>query len=133
MTVSEKVAFLKGLMEGMELDADKKEVKVIKLMADVLEDLAGEVTEVEDDIADINEYMEAMDEDLTNVEEEIFGDECDDCDCDCDCDCDDCDCDDCDDCYHVDCPSCGKEICFEEVPEGETFTCPSCGKEIPLD
>ena len=44
-------------MEGLEFDAETKEGKVIKMMADILEDLANEVTDVQDDVADINEYM----------------------------------------------------------------------------
>ena len=127
MTVTEKVAYLKGLMEGLEFQADTKEGKIIKLMADILEDLALEITECQDDIDDINEYMEAVDEDLTTVEEELFG-EYDDEDC---CCCDGCDEED--DCYEVDCPNCGETVCFEEEPENESFPCPACGKDIPLN
>ncbi|MBR7165775.1 MAG: hypothetical protein IKD18_05795 [Clostridia bacterium] len=128
MTVSEKVAYLNGMMEGLDFQADTKEAKLIKLMADILEDVALELTECQDDIDDINEYMEAMDEDLTNVEEELFG-EFDDEDEGCCC------CDECDDedCYEVDCPHCGETVCFEEAPEAESFPCPACEKDIPLN
>ena len=127
MTVTEKVAYLKGLMEGLDFQAETKEGKIIKLMADILEDLALEITECQDDIDDINEYLEAVDEDLTNVEEEIFGDLYDDDD---DCCC--CDCED-EDCYEVDCPHCGETVCFEEAPEEDSFPCPACSKDIPLN
>ena len=138
MTITEKVAYLKGLMEGLEFAADTKEAKIIKMMAEILEDMALEIVEAQDGIDDINEYLEAMDEDLTNVEEEIFGEfdeDFEDCDCGCeDCDCDDCDCDDCDDCdcFEILCPSCKKVICLEECPEGDKILCPVCGAEIPL-
>ncbi len=132
MTVTEKVAYLKGLMEGLDFKADSKEGKIIQMMADILSDLADEVMAGQDDIDDINEYLEAMDEDLTHVEEEIFGDLLDDEDEDCCCDCEDCeDCEE--DCYEVTCPHCEKVICFEEIPESKVFPCPACGKEIPLD
>ncbi|MBR2615997.1 MAG: hypothetical protein IKC69_04910 [Clostridia bacterium] len=127
MTVTEKVAYLKGLMEGLDFQADTKEGKIIKLMADILEDLALEITECQDDIDDINEYLEAVDEDLTTVEEELFGDY-DDEDC-CCCDCSD----DEEECYEVECPHCGETVCFEEEPDSESFPCPACGKEIPLN
>lgn len=129
MTVTEKVAYLKGLMEGLDFQADTKEGKIIKLMADILEDLALEVTDCQDDIDDINEYLEAVDEDLTHVEEEIFGDLLDDDEDECCC------CDGCDDedCYEVECPHCGETVCFEEEPETESFPCPACSKEIPLN
>jgi len=127
MTVTEKVAYLKGLMEGLDFQADTKEGKIIQMMADILEDLALEITDLQDDVDDINEYLEAVDEDLTNVEEELFGEDF------CDCDDDDCCCcEDCDeeDCYEVTCPHCGNVICFEEEPEQESFLCPACQKEI---
>ena len=131
MTVTEKVAYLKGLMEGLDFDTETTEGKVIRLMADVLDDLAQEVQRQDDEIADMGEYMEAMDEDLTSVEDELFGED-DDCCCDDCCD-DDCCCDDEDASYEVVCPHCGKTICFEEKPEGETFLCPACSQEIPLE
>ncbi|MBR5295317.1 MAG: hypothetical protein IKU24_01855 [Clostridia bacterium] len=133
MIISEKVAYLKGLMEGLDFQAETKEGKIIKLMADILEDMAEEILATQDEVDDINEYLEAVDEDLTNVEEEIFG-EYDDCDCDCeDCDDYDCCCEDDEDCYEVTCPHCGNNICFEEMPESKVFPCPACSKEIPLD
>jgi len=128
MTVTEKVAYLKGLMEGLDFQADTKEAKIIKMMAEILSDLAEEVVSLQDDVDDINEYLEAVDEDLTNVEEEIFGDVCDEDD-ECCCGCDECD----DDCYEVTCPHCGETVCFEEEPEKDSFPCPSCQKDIPLD
>lgn len=129
MTVTEKVAFLKGMMEGLDFKADSKEGKIIQLMADILSDLAEEVVATQDEIDDINEYLEAVDEDLTNVEEEIFGDVFDDDDECCCGDCDECE----EDCYEVTCPNCGNVVCFEEIPEDKVFPCPSCNKEIPLD
>ncbi len=89
MTITEKVAYLKGLMEGLEFDTETKEGKVIKMMADILEDMAGEIVALQDDVDDINEYLEAVDEDLTNVEEELFGECCDDDCCCCECEDDD--------------------------------------------
>ncbi len=125
MTVTEKVAYLKGLMEGLDFKADTKEGKIISLMADVLEDMANEILELQDSVDDINEYLEAVDEDLTNVEEELFGDiEEDECSC--------C-CGDDEECYEVECPGCGNTICFEEMPEDKVYTCPACSYKIPLE
>ena len=58
MTVTEKVAYLKGLMEGLDFQADTKEAKIIKMMADILSDLADEVVGLQDDVDDINEYLD---------------------------------------------------------------------------
>ena len=122
MTVSEKVAYLKGLMEGMELKDDSKETKILRYISEILEDMAAETEEMQGDIADINDYMEAMDEDLTTVEEELF-----------DIDDEDEDEEEEMDGYELTCPHCDNVIVFEEEPEGDTVTCPSCGEEISLN
>ena len=94
MTVTEKVAYLKGLVEGLDFDKDDKETKVINAVLDVLEDLALAVSDLDDEMVVVTEQLDAVDEDLADLEE-IFYEEYDDCDCDCDdCDCDDCDCED---------------------------------------
>ena len=48
MNLTEKVAYIKGLMEGMKLDESKDEIKVLHAMADLLEDLALTVSDLED-------------------------------------------------------------------------------------
>ena len=124
MTVTEKVAYLKGLVEGLEFDADKKETKVINAVLDILEDLALAVSDLDDEMELVTEQLDAVDEDLADLEE-IFYDECDDCDCDDDCDC--CGCDD--EMYEVECPNCGEMIYFDEeiILDGEA-ECPACGE-----
>lgn len=129
MTVTEKVAYLKGLVEGLDFDKDDKETKVINAVLDVLEDLALAVSDLDDEMELVTEQLDAVDEDLADLEE-IFYDECDDCDCDDDCDC--CDCDD--EMYEVECPACGEIIYFDEeiILEGEA-ECPNCGEVLEFD
>ena len=83
MTVTEKVAYLKGLVEGLDFDKDDKETKVINAVLDVLEDLALAVSDLDDEMVVVTEQLDAVDEDLADLEE-IFYEEYDDCDCDCD-------------------------------------------------
>ena len=99
MTTSEKVAHLKGVIEGMEYDTTSKEGKIISLMVDILDDISAELIEVEDDIDTLFDFGDELDEDLGAVEEDLYGDGCDGyC---CDCDSDECDsseenaCEDC--------------------------------------
>ena len=129
MTVTEKVAYLKGLVEGLDFDKDDKETKVINAVLDVLEDLALTVSDLDDEMELVTEQLDAVDEDLADLEE-IFYDECDDCDCDDDCDC--CDCDD--EMYEVECPACGEMIYFDEeiILDGEA-ECPNCGEVLEFD
>ncbi len=124
MTVNEKVQYIKGLAEGMEL-GDSKESKLILKMLEVLEDIALEIEDIEDACSDMAEQIDAVDEDLADVEEEFYGD----------CDCDDC-YDDYDDdcCYEVECPNCNDVIYLDEdmIEEGG-IKCPNCGTELEFD
>lgn len=137
MSVSEKVAYLRGLMEGLDIDDDSKEGKLFEAIIDTLDEIASNMSDIEEDMEDLGDYIEEIDEDLGDVEEFIY-DIDDDCDCCCDDD-DDCDCccdDDCDcDCIEFTCPSCGEDICIDidciddEGEEGH-INCPNCGEDI---
>ena len=97
MTVSEKVAYLKGLAEGMGIDENAKEGKILKTVIDILEDVALE-------IEDLNDGLDIVSEDLSDVEELLFDEDEDD-------ECGDaCCCGDEDEDYEfeVECPSCGE-------------------------
>ena len=48
MELLEKVAYLKGMLNGMDLDSDKKETRLITAMIDVIDDLAASVTDLEE-------------------------------------------------------------------------------------
>ena len=145
MTVSEKAAYIKGLMEGMSIDTSKGEGKVLAAMADLLEDLSLTVLDIEDETATLRDYIEEIDEDLGAVEEDFYcvddfdcdcDDDCcccdDDCDCDCDCDDDDCDCCDCCECLELECPACGEPVYIDEddVEDIDELECPSCGQVL---
>ena len=131
MTIAEKVAHLKGLMEGLNCDD-----KVLNAIVDILEDLAYDVEDVQDALAEVGEQVELIDEDLEDLEN-AYSEFDDDCDCDCDCDCCDDDCDCCcddEDLYEVECPACGEVICIDGciVDEGE-MDCPNCGEHLEFD
>ena len=143
MTITEKAAYIKGLVDGLELDESAKETKVIKALVDIIDDMALSIADAEVDIAvladeidDIEEHLDAVDVDLADVEEILYeeyeDDEYFDDDCDCDCDC----CDGCDEDedfeYEVECPDCGEVFCFDEsvFEDDEPLTCPNCGMVI---
>ncbi|MBQ4129303.1 MAG: hypothetical protein IJD68_05995 [Ruminococcus sp.] len=134
MTLSEKISYIRGLADGLELDGDKKEVKVLNAIIELLDDMALAVESTEELYDELVEHVDAIDEDLTYLEEDFYDDECD---C-CDCDCDDCDCDDCYDddeaYYEVTCGKCEEQICVSEdvLLEGE-ITCPNCGELLEFD
>ena len=74
MELLEKVAYLKGLMSGLELEADKKETKVFNAILDVLDDLASTVTDMQEETDEMCELIDVLDEDLGEVEKVVYGD-----------------------------------------------------------
>ncbi|MEL4105773.1 CD1247 N-terminal domain-containing protein [Oscillospiraceae bacterium WX1] len=141
MTVSEKVAYLKGLAEGLGLDTDKKEDKLISVIIDTLEDIALELEDLSENALDIGDELDALSDDLADVEEIVFGDDDDDdyedddedgCDCCCD-DEDGCCCGD-EIAYEVTCPSCGEDIVIDETDlENGSVECPKCGDKLEFE
>ena len=70
MDIGEKVAYLKGLAEGLEISSDSKNGKIIKGILDVLEDIAGAVEFLESENENLNDYLSELDEDLGALEED---------------------------------------------------------------
>ncbi|KAB3537374.1 hypothetical protein F8154_03530 [Alkaliphilus pronyensis] len=125
----EKVAYLKGLADGLELKGSSKEGKLLLSVIDILEDYADAIVEISQEQDDLSEYVEALDEDLMDVEDELF--EEDDYD-----DYDDYD-DDEDDVEfaEVECPYCGDELYVDEdlLEEEEVeVACPKCNRTITV-
>ncbi len=130
MTLNEKASYIKGLVEGMDLDTAKGEGKVIAALLDLVSDMAVTIEELEEEIDTLYDYCEELDEDLGEVETILVED--DDCDCDeCDCDCDDCDCCcDEDEFFEIECPSCGDTVYLDGSIDPEELVCPACGEKF---
>jgi len=159
MTSLEKVAYLKGLIDGLDVDAESKEGKLFNAIASVLEELASDVedlqactamssdmiNDISDSVADL-EYI-VYNEDEENLDE--FDDEFDEIE-NCDYNCDDCGlCFDGDDedydeieniplddtaMYEVTCPGCNANITVDEnILALGKIECPSCGNMLEFD
>lgn len=124
MTISEKVAYIKGLAEGLELDSNDKNSKVLKAIIELLEDVALTVEDLEDGCAELCEQIDAVDEDLSNLEDYVYDDEE---------DYEDEDYED-DEVYEVTCPACNDIVYLDEdmLAEGE-IACPNCGTNLEFD
>ncbi|CDC71610.1 MULTISPECIES: CD1247 N-terminal domain-containing protein [environmental samples] len=131
MEITEKVAYLKGLAEGMELDTEKKEGKLLSAIIDVLDDIALELEDMKDEQAELADGLDAVSDDLEDVEDVVFGEDEDDED-DGDYEYDDLDEDE--DCYATTCPTCEETIYFDEsvLEDGEVI-CPNCGEKLEFD
>ena len=136
MTTSEKVAYLKGLCEGMGIGEDSKEGKLFKVITDILEDLSLDMEDTRDAVEELMDTIDEVSDNLTDLEEEFY---------ECACDCGECSC--CEDdededdedededdeptFYSVECPGCGFRVTVDEdiLAAGE-FDCPECGGTI---
>ena len=75
MTLSEKVAYIKGLAEGLKLDESKDEVKVINAIVDVLEEMANGISTVADTVDDAVYQLDEVDECLSELESYVYDDD----------------------------------------------------------
>ena len=124
----EKVAYLRGMLEGMKFDADSDMGKIVLKLIDIVDDLAHDLTDAEERADVMADYIDELDHDLGEVEEYVYGDDCDCCDDDdCDCCCDD---DDDDDLYELECPNCGEKIYITEDMLNGSIECPNCNTKI---
>ncbi len=132
MTISEKVAYLKGLAEGLNLDTEKsKEGKLISVMIGILEEVGLTLEDLEDSTAAMGEELDAISDDLADMEEIVFDDDDEEEGC---CHRGHCHCHDDDDFFEVECPTCGAEIDIDEsILEAGTVECPSCGDTFAID
>ena len=137
MTISEKAAYLKGLMDGLKLDTEKAEGKMIASIVELLGDVTKRITDIEETTIAISDELDEIEEDLDAIEDFILDEED-----------EDEDWDDEDDTwdededyeegfdfgdeestiYEVEC-ACGEVINFdEETLEKGSMTCPNCGE-----
>ena len=114
----EEVAYLKGLAEGLEISKETKEGKVIHKIVEVLESFADVIVDLEEEQADLIEYVESIDEDLADMEEDIYEDEDEDSD------------EDSDFSYvEMECPNCGDLVDIDEdllYNDEIDVICPNC-------
>ena len=141
MTISEKAAYLKGLMDGLNLDTEAAEGKMIASIVDLLGDVTKKLTAVEDTTIAISDELDEIEEDLDAIEDFIMDED------------DDYDEEDDDEdyeydededydeegfdfgdeestIYEVEC-ACGEIIDFdEEILEKGSMICPNCGETL---
>lgn len=133
MKLGEKVSYLKGLIDGLDITESTKEGKVIARIADILQDMALDIEDMQEQLEHVEEVVDVIDEDLGEVEKAVFEIDEDDCECDDDKDDYDDDFDD-DDLYEVTCPTCGDTVCVnEDMLEEGSINCPNCNELLEFD
>ena len=143
MTISEKAAYLKGLMDGLNLDTEKAEGKMIASIVELLGDVTRKLTDIEDTTIAISDELDEIEEDLDAIEDYILEVEDEDEDEDWDLDDEDEDWDEDEEyeegfdfgdedsiIYEVKCV-CGNVINFdEETLEKGSILCDKCGEKL---
>ena len=122
MTISEKVAYLKGLAEGLDLDTQKsKEGKLISVMIGILEEVALSIEDLDENALALGEEIDALSDDLADVESIVYDED------------EDEDEDD-GDFFEVECPNCDEPLVIDEdaLEEG-VVVCPNCETKFALD
>ena len=121
-----RVSYIKGLAEGLALDEGSKEGKLLLRMIDLMEEFAVEVEQLKDDYEELFEYAGALDEDLSELEDDLYtgeelspGEPI------------------YEESFTVECPNCrelveiGDDLLHSE--ESIKVTCPRCGEIIMID
>ena len=129
MGISEKIAYLKGLMEGMNVDTESNEGKLFAAVVDVLDEIALEVEDLTDEVMELGDGLDVISDDLSDVEDIVYDEWDDD-----DDDDDDDEEDEEEECYATTCPECEEEIFFDDtmLADGEII-CPNCGAKLEFD
>ena len=135
MTITEKSAYLKGLMDGLNLNTQSDEGKMIAAIVDLLGDVTQRMTDIEETTIAISDELDEIEEDLDAIEDFIMDEEDDDY-------FDELDDEDWDEeegfdfgdeettIYEVEC-ACGEIIDFdEETLEKGSIACPNCGETL---
>lgn len=78
MTISEKSAYLKGLMDGLKLNTESDEGKMIAAIVDLLGDVTKKVVDIEDTTIAISDELDEIEEDLDAIEDYILDEDEDD-------------------------------------------------------
>ena len=114
--MGEKVAYLKGLAEGMRLDAESDQGKLLLAMIDAMEAFASGQEETCAQLDELQQYVEEIDSDVSDLEEALFSE----------------DDEDGDGMIEYECPHCGTVVFFDEeaFDMEEKHLCPNCHRSI---
>lgn len=114
----ERVAYLRGLADGLELDDSSKEGKLMLKIVDALEDFADAIADLDDEVEDLIEFVDIIDEDLSDLEDFVYDEDFE------------------DEFDEFECPNCGTILYVDEDDFDEfgnvEIACPDCGEEYVI-
>lgn len=117
MDTTESLGYLKGLIEGLDLGDNKKETKVFSAIVDVLSNLVEDIDDMTDGVEMLADQVDAVDEDLADLEEYVYDDY-----------------DDDEEEFEVECPLCNTSFTVDaETALNGTVPCPNCGEMLEFE
>lgn len=73
--LEKRISYLRGLADGFEVEETSREGKVLAGMIEVMDELTSEMKAIYRRLEETEEYVEAVDEDLNDVELLLFDEE----------------------------------------------------------
>ncbi len=128
MTISEKVAYIQGLYDGLGLDASTSgEARILSEMLDVLKEVGQQLDGMDAAMDQFDEELDALGDSVADLEDAVFDDEDEQ---------DEAfgDFDDLDeDFFEIPCPTCGEDLVVDdEALAAGVVDCPACGGKFAL-
>lgn len=116
--LSNKAAYLNGLADGMNLDIEKTEGKLLKEVIKLLGDITEKIDLIDDEQGFLADKIDDIEDVIEIIGEQVYGD----------------DGEDYDDTYCITCENCGEqiELTDEDINDG-SILCPHCGQEIEFE
>lgn len=136
MSAKEKIAYLRGLIDGQKMADTPEKKKFYAALLESLDSLADSAAKHDGALGDIDRHLEQLDEDISSIEEDIDFVMGEDYDRNFDDECEYSDDEDSEKYESVICPHCEKEFHFNPElysdDEKEELVCPHCGKTFVL-
>ena len=128
MTISEKVAYIQGLYDGLGLDGEKSgEARILSELLDVMKEVGQQLEGMDTAMDQFDEELDALGDSVADLEDAVFDDE----------DEQDEFLEDLDgmdeDFFEIPCPTCGEDLVVDdEVLAAGVVDCPACGGKFAL-
>lgn len=107
--LSERVSYLRGLVEGINMDKNSNESRIFDEIIELLDDMATSIEGLEETQVDLSDELEETQIDVDNLVDAVYGDDED---------------------YEYEGDD---EDEAEEEEYCETLECPNCGAVLPVD
>lgn len=131
MTITEKVAYIQGLFDGLKLDTEKSgEARILSEVLDVLREVGQQLDGMDSAMDQFDQELDTLGDAVADLEEAVFDDEEEDSDLDC---LEDEEGEGEEDFFEIPCPTCGEDLVVDdEALAAGVVDCPVCGGKFAL-